>query len=243
VLPTTENLLGPFTPTSDAAWLTIGGITNGVVSYSFRATTSNRTAYLTVQGQSIPITQGTTTFVFATNAVLEGSTAGTDSVFLTVNPNTAAWTATANALWLHVSLANQSGVGSTNLVFSFDANPGAMRTSAVIVAGQLLTVTQSASVVLLGVNSLLEGPSAGNDSVVLAVNPTGAEWTAMPNAAWLHLSLANESGTGSTNVIFSYDANPGATRTGTLSVGSQILTVTQAGSSYVPAGALTHLLQ
>jgi streptogramin lyase len=58
VLPVTENLLAPFNPTSDQSWLTIGGITNGVVSFSFTATASNRTANITLLGQTIPITQG-----------------------------------------------------------------------------------------------------------------------------------------------------------------------------------------
>jgi DNA-binding beta-propeller fold protein YncE len=239
VLPSTENLIGPFMPTSDATWLTVVGITNGVVSYSFTAASSNRTANLTVLGQSISITQSTVTFVFSTNSLFEGSTAGSDSVFLLVNPNTAVWTATADVPWLHVSLANQSGVGSTNLAFSFDANPGAVRSGAIIVAGQALTVIQSASVVLLGLNSLWEGPSAGSDSVVLAVTPANAEWMAAPNAAWLHVSLANHGGAGSTNVVFSYDANPGSTRTGTLSFAGRTLTITQAGSSYVLAGIVT----
>jgi hypothetical protein len=61
VLPAMENLLPPFAPTSDQSWLTIGGITNGVVSFSFTADTSgsSRTAHITLLGQSIPITQGT----------------------------------------------------------------------------------------------------------------------------------------------------------------------------------------
>ena len=33
VLPATENLLTPFAPSSDQPWLTITGITNGVVSF------------------------------------------------------------------------------------------------------------------------------------------------------------------------------------------------------------------
>ena len=87
----------------------------------------------------------------------------------------------------------------------------------------------------LGTTAALEGPAAGSDSVVLAMgNPTDT-WTATANAAWLHLSGANQSGTGSTNVVFSYDANPVGTRTGTLTVAGQTLTVTQAGSSYVAA--------
>jgi hypothetical protein len=81
----------------------------------------------------------------------------------------------------------------------------------------------------LGTTNLLEGPNAGRDSVVLAVN---SSWTATANNAWLHLSAANQSGTGSANVIFAFDANAGATRTGTLTIAGQTLTVTQAGATY-----------
>jgi hypothetical protein len=59
VLPITENLLPPFAPVSDQPWLTITGVNNGVVSFSFTANTGPaRTANITLLGQSIPITQG-----------------------------------------------------------------------------------------------------------------------------------------------------------------------------------------
>jgi len=48
----------------------------------------------------------------------------------------------------------------------------------------------------LGTTDLLEGPSAGSDSVVLAVMPATGGWTAMTNDSWLHISLANQAGTG-----------------------------------------------
>ena len=67
-------------------------------------------------------------------------------------------------------------------------------------------------------------------------------WTATTNAAWLHLNAANQSGIGNTNVIFTFDANPGATRTGTLTIGGQTLTVTQAGSTYVAVNNATPLV-
>jgi hypothetical protein len=57
VLPSTENLLGPFAPASDQSWLAITGITNGVVSFAFTATATNRTAHITLLGQPISITQ------------------------------------------------------------------------------------------------------------------------------------------------------------------------------------------
>ncbi len=80
--------------------------------------------------------------------------------------------------------------------------------------------------------NLLEGPAAGSDSVVLT---TGGTWAATANDSWLHLSAPNQSGRGSANVIFTFDANTGPTRTGTLAIAGQTLTVTQAGSTYVAA--------
>ena len=91
----------------------------------------------------------------------------------------------------------------------------------------------------LGASALLVGPAAGSNSIVLAVTPPTGAWTATANATWLHLSAANQSGTGSTNVVFTYDANPGATRSGTLTVAGQTLTVTQAPTNYVAAAVGT----
>ena len=88
----------------------------------------------------------------------------------------------------------------------------------------------------LGTTNRIEGFPAGSDSVVLVAN--GA-WTAATNTFWLHLSAANQNGTGSTNVIFTFDANPGATRTGTLTIAGLTLTVTQVGSTYVAANPVT----
>ena len=89
----------------------------------------------------------------------------------------------------------------------------------------------------LGTTALVEGSAAGSDSVVLAGTPTFGPWTATPSASWLHLTLANQSGNGSANVVFSFDANPGATRSGTINIAGQNLTVTQAGTTYIAAPA------
>jgi hypothetical protein len=59
----------------------------------------------------------------------------------------------------------------------------------------------------LGTTALLQGPTAGTNSVVLAASPATAAWTASTNASWLHLTPAKQSGSGSTNVIFKYDEN------------------------------------
>jgi len=96
---------------------------------------------------------------------------------------------------------------------------------------------------MLGTGSLLMGPAGGSNSIVLAVTPPAATWTATVNAAWLHVPADFVAGQGSTNVIFVCDSNAGPTRTGTLTIGGQTLSVIQAGSSYVPVRRPTLLAQ
>jgi len=90
-----------------------------------------------------------------------------------------------------------------------------------------------AATFIVGTTNPVEGPGAGADSVVLAAGDT---WTAAADAAWLQISAGSQSGTGNTNVVFTFDQNTGATRTGTLTLAGQTVTVTQAGAAY----ALTH---
>jgi FtsP/CotA-like multicopper oxidase with cupredoxin domain/streptogramin lyase len=104
-------------------------------------------------------------------------------------------------------------------------------------------------VVLPNTATRLVGPASGTNSVTLVsgsgVPPwtgTAFPWTATAKAPWLHLAPGYASGKGSTNVIFSFDANPGATRVGEMNVGGETVVVTQAGTNYVKApGPVTTL--
>src|SRR5262249_28091042 len=117
-LPASINLTGPFLPKSDHPWLTITGVTNGVVRFAFTANSSlSRTAHISLLGQSVPVIQGGTGKSLGTSNSLEGSGAGSDSVVLAAS---SPWTASANASWLHLGTGYQSGVSSTNVIFSFD---------------------------------------------------------------------------------------------------------------------------
>jgi sugar lactone lactonase YvrE len=85
----------------------------------------------------------------------------------------------------------------------------------------------------LGTTALLEGPAAGSASDLVI---TSGAWSATSNAPWLRTS---SNGSGSGLAMFTFDANPGATRSGTLTIAGLTLTVTQAGSTYVPASPVT----
>jgi sugar lactone lactonase YvrE len=175
VVPATASLTGPFAPASDSSWLTITGITNGVVSFAFTANTSNtnRTAHITLLGQSIPVTQWPPFILGATNLV-EGPAAFADSVVLATGA-TNSWTATANDSWLHLAGAYQSGVGSANVVFSFDTNSGLTRTGSITIGNQTLTVVQAGSgYVAAGLLTVIPGISQLQaDQPAVAVDGAG----------------------------------------------------------------------
>jgi DNA-binding beta-propeller fold protein YncE len=184
-------------------------------------------------GSSVGLVELPREFVQPTT-LSEPSGAGSDvlpAVVPSSQPLTGAFAPSSDQPWLTIgSVAN--GV----VDFSFTANPGlGPRTAHITVLGQQLTVTQ-AQVTTLSTTSALEGASAGGDSVVLDVS--GA-WTASSNASWLHIATG---GSGEGAVAFTFDANTGAQRSGTLTIAGLPLTVTQAAGGYVAANPLTTLV-
>jgi sugar lactone lactonase YvrE len=98
----------------------------------------------------------------------------------------------------------------------------------------------AASAPSLGTNSLLVGSAAGSSSVVLS---DSGSWAAASNSPFLHVASGSLIGTGNAVVILNYDAFTGTgTRTGTLTIAGQTLTVTQAGTDYLLANPVTTLV-
>jgi streptogramin lyase len=136
---------------------------------------------------------------------------------------------------------NYNGSANGTVNFTVGGNPGPPRSGTLTVLGQNITINQSGPVYALGTTNLLVGPSAGSNTVTELTIPSIALWSASTSTSWLHLPYV--SGTGSGNILFTYDQNAGATRTGTLIVNGQTVTVTQAGANYIQApGPLTTLV-
>jgi hypothetical protein len=235
--------------TSDQTWLTIGAAGGGALHYSFAVnnTHADRTAHITWLGQQFSVTQlGAPSLVTTGEDLLAGSAsmtiygAGFDPVAAN---NTVSFSGGA--------VGTVTAATAASLTISFSTPPttlGAL-TAVVTTDGvssgapvQVATVSLTLPTFTLGTTKLVEGPAAGTDSVVLAVNPTGSDWLAVANDSWLHISAGSSNGTTNAVAVFTFDANTGATRSGTLTIAGQTLTVTQAGSTYVSAGAVTTLV-
>src|SRR5262245_43489043 len=99
------------------------------------------------------------------------------------------------------------------------------------IGGQTFTVTQAGAPCTFTISptsSNLTTSVAATGTITVTAG-TGCSWTAASNDAWITVT-AGTTGSGNGSVSYSVAANTGTTsRTGTLTIGGQTFTVTQAG--------------
>ena len=225
-----------WTATSNAIWVSVTGTAtgsgNGSVSYAVQANTGGpRSGGITAGGQTFVINQasGVSSCTYALGATSASMPAagGTGSVDVMAGGG-CAWTATSNAPWITVT-GGASGTGDGTVSFAVDANAGAVRSGTISVAGSMLTVNQAAAAptctYMLSAASFAAAAGGEAGTVDLTTDPACA-WTAVSNDAFLTVTSA-ASGTGSTTVAFTVDANAGGARAGTLTIGGETFTVNQ----------------
>lgn len=227
----------PWTATSNNSWITIpsggSGTGNGTVNYSVAANTgtSPRTGTITVAGKTFTVTQAAAcTFNIApTSASVPGS-GGTGNVGVTTAAG-CAWTATSNDPWITIP-SGGSGTGNGTVNYSVAANTGTTpRTGTLTVAGQTFTVMQAAACTFAISPSSVSIPNSGGSGNVGVDTTAGCAWTASSNAPWITIT-GGGSGTGDGTVNYLVAANTETTpRTGTVTIGGQTFTVSQAAAA------------
>ncbi len=150
-------------------------------------------------------------------------------------PGGCSWTASSNVAWI-VILSDASGSGNGKVYFSVSSNGSTnLRTGTLTVAGQNFTVTQAGSPV--GCSFTITptrqsfGTIGGSNTVSVTASSTGCSWVAISNVPWIIIN-SGASGGGNGSVGYTVAANAGtASRTGTVSLAEQTLTVTQTGTA------------
>ena len=105
----------------------------------------------------------------------------------------------------------------------------AITTGSLAIAGQTFGVTQSSCQMSLNLPSQSLPATAGAGSPITVSALGGCGWAATTTAPWITIT-GGASGVGNGSVTFSVTANSGSGRTGTINIGSQAHSVTQAGS-------------
>jgi hypothetical protein len=218
-----------WTAASDADWITITSGANGKgsapVTFTVAPTTGPpRTGTLTIAGLPFSVAQSEgCTYAIAPTAYAAGSAGGSSTVMVTTGPG-CPWTAASGVSW--IALAAASGTGSGAVAFTVAPTSGPSRTGTAMIAGQVLTVTQSPGCAF-DVAPLNHSVAAGGGTRTLTVSAgAGCAWTAASQVPWITIT-GGAGGTGAGTVTFLVAATAGPARTGTLTVGGQTVTVVQ----------------
>ena len=135
------------------------------------------------------------------------------------------WTAATSDAWISITQGTGSGNGAVN--FSVITNTGAARSGTISVGGQTFMVNQTAGCTY-SLNQLTQNLSAtGGTGAFTLTTGAGCGWTAVPSAAWITIT-STATGAGNSNISYAVAASDGTARNGSISVGGQVFSVTQA---------------
>lgn len=156
------------------------------------------------------------------DAALDGT------IVTTTNPGPASW----------ITITGPTvGTESGSIGFEVAPNPGPARTGSMIIGGRTLTVTQAGGCAFT-LSPSQNLPTAGGMGVVTVTSTAGCAWTAKSDVPWLRITSGIR-GAGMGSVEFAVAANQGPQRTGTIRIGGQNFTVTQAAGCVASLSAAT----
>jgi len=176
---------------------------------------------------------------------------GSTSLSVTTDVAGCSWTLTTASTWIQFNPA--SGSGNQTVAMTVGANTSTQSRLAIITANSRRSFVYQAGqtncqYILTPGEMALSSNSARELIFVQTATPT-CTWTASSNQSWLHV-LASAGGPGSGTVTIGTDPNTtSVVRTGTLTIGSQTLTVGQSAggcpitlsagaNSFGPAGGI-----
>ena len=233
-----------WTASSLVPWVTIStsasGTGSATIGFSVAANAGGaRTGTLDVSGATLTVNQAGAAQPACSVAIDRDSQSvavgGTTGVSVAVSAGSGcAWTAASNAAWITIT-AGATGSGNGKVTFNVAANTGSARTGTLTIGGNTLTVDQAgvsqpACSVSIDRNSQSVA-AGGTTGVSVSVSAgSGCAWTAASNAAWITIT-AGATGSGNGKVTFNVAANTGSARTGTLTIGGNVLTVNQAAAA------------
>jgi hypothetical protein len=218
--------------TTATSWLTItagaSGAGNGTVTFAVAANSgAARSGTLTIAGQTFTVSQAAAACSYSISPTSRSLGASAQSTSVSVSTtNGCAWTSASQSAWLTIS-AGLSGTGDGTVTIAVAANPvTTQRIGTVLIAGRTFTVTQSAASCSYTVTPTSQNVGASAISGSFTVTATaGCSWTASGMPAWITMSGAARTGSGT--LPYTIAANPAGQRTATLTIAGISVTVKQ----------------
>ena len=167
----------------------------------------------------------------ATSATLPAKN-GTNTVSVTANGATCAWTAISNDEFITIT-GEASGIGNGKVRYAVPGNTNTTALSGTMtIAGQTFTVNQAAGGCTFSISPKTKEfkVTGGFGAVNVKANLDDCAWTAASNDSFITIT-AGTNGVGSGAVSYDISANTNTTAvSGTITIAGQTFTITQAGA-------------
>ena len=232
---------GTWTAAVSDPWITLnstsGTVGSNPVAYMVSATTNaeQRVGYVYVSGHTHIVTQdGIGATIDPASETLEHG-GGVRSISVSAQ-NKVAWKAKSNDDWIGVRSDTTSGSGSGNVYYYvMPYDEVATRQGTLTVAGNTFSVFQYGRRIKLSSYSVTNNYET--HVIPITVNALATTtWSVTPNASWISVVAAGN-GWGGDMISIAISENPSyRARTGTVTIGTETLTVTQQGR---PTAALS----
>ena len=216
---------------STAAWLTVvstnSGFGSATINYAVSpsSTITNRTGTLTIAGIPYVVTQLSRSVTVTGGPFGFGPDGGLGS-FNIASENSAAWTVVNSNSWITIASGGSgTSPGTCMFVVSPYGSPLVQRTGFLQVGTVAIVISQSGYTASVSPLINIAAANGGAQSVTVAV-PAGAIWSAIAQVPWITV-IGGQSQSGSGNLTYIISGNAGGTRSGTIVVAGQVVTVTQ----------------
>jgi hypothetical protein len=222
-----------WTAQPEVSWLNItagsSGQGSGAVQFTVAANAdpSVRTGGVIVNGQRAQVSQaaGECRFELSSNATALPQSGGSGSVDVRASSALCTWTAISDVSWITIN-SNANGKGSVPVTFTVAATTGPPRTGTLTIAGQHFAVTQSEGCNYTVTPTTYSIPASGGTRNLTITSSAGCPWTAASNADWITVT-SGPNGTGSGTATLDVASFSGPSRSGTVTVAGQTVTITQ----------------
>jgi hypothetical protein len=232
----------PWTASSNVGWITLSvasGQGGTSIQYQVAANqgTSSRSGMITVGDQHLTVVQAGTNNIYGSVTltpvnVLTSASGGNGAISVAASAPDFNWFAASNASWIAVT-GGSAGTGNGQVTYQVQANAGSnSRQGTLTIGDKTFQVNQNGNGgVTLNPASVSVGASGGIAIVAITTSAPDFTWSGSSNVGWLNLNYYPVGGTGNGQVTYTVQQNFSTSpRIGTLTIGGQIFTVTQAGA-------------
>jgi len=231
-----------WTISSDASWIsfnTSGSSSSATITVTAQPNPNSqeRTAVISAAGKQITITQGSPLCSYTTSksSLRFPNTGGTQTLNVTTGPG-CPWSVHKFLDWVGVT---SSGIGSATVTVVMGPTSSVQtQGTTIFINDQPVSVTIDPIACSYNLGPQQIGAPATSTSaqisVLVSALQAGCTWKTSTSASWIKPEATQ--GSGSATININLDSNPGAPRSGTLTVAGKTALIYQAGAKGNPAG-------